>query len=130
MSVKKRVVEGVSELYVDLILTLIVLSISGTLIASVSAISRNSNTEYNNLSIPLAYAILLNSSSGYLIILCNYGDDELNYAVLVNNSLILRISVTPHSFAVVPLNTTSVSAGSVTVLVNDEVMIKPQVIEA
>ncbi len=130
MSVKKRVVEGVSELYVDLILTLIVLSISGTLIASVSAISRNSNTEYNNLSIPLAYAILLNSGNGYLIILCNYGDDELNYAVLVNNSLILRASVTPHSFVVVPLNTTSVSAGSVTVLVNDEVMIKPQVIEA
>ena len=130
MSIKKHSVKGVSELYVDLILTLIVLSVSGTLIASVSAIARDSRTGYNNLGIPFAYAILLNSSNGYLIILCNYSDDVLNYTVLVNNSFILRTSVAPRSFAVVPLNTTSVSAGSVSVLVNDEVLIKPQVIEA
>ena len=130
MPIKKYLVKGISELYVDLILTLIVLSVSGTLIAGVSAISRESDIRYDNLSVPLTYAILLNSGDGYLLVLCNYGDNVLNYTVLVNNSVALRVSVAPHSFTAVPLNMTGLRADSVGVLVNDEVMIKPQVIEA
>ncbi len=119
-------VRGISEVYADLILTLIVLSVSGALIAGVSAFTRS--VDYDELNVPLTYALLVNGSC-WMLILCNYGDDDINYTVLVNRTVIHQASLSPHNFTVTTLSLNDADAELVEVLVNGEFLIKPQVIK-
>ena len=121
-----RFVKGVSEVYVDLLLTLIVLSVSGALIAGVSTLARK--VDYSETEVPLTYTLLVNSSGYWLLIICNYGDDTINYTVLVGNAVVHYGMLSSHNFTVVALSLSSKDQESVEVLVNGEFMMEPQVI--
>lgn len=121
-----RFVKGVSEVYVDLLLTLIVLSVSGALIAGVSTLARK--VDYSETEVPLTYTLLVNSSGYWLLIICNYGDGTINYTVLVGNAVVHYGMLSSHNFTVVALSLSSKDQESVEVLVNGEFMMEPQVI--
>lgn len=121
-----RFVRGISEIYVDLLLTLIVLSVSGTLIAGVSTLARK--VDYSEMEVPLTYTLLVNSSGCWLLIICNYGDDAINYTVLIGNAVVHYGVLSPRNFTVVALSPSSKDQESVEVLVDGEFMMEPQVI--
>ena len=126
---RKYLTSGISEIYIDLILTLIVISVSGALLSGVLGITKNVHNNVGDVSLPLVYALMVNSSSEYLVILCNYGSRSVNFTILANDSTVIyHASVAPNSFTVVKLSSAYVNRSSLGILVNNDVIIRPLVI--
>lgn len=130
VALRKYLVRGISELYTDLILTLVVLSISGALLGSVVGFTRGIHDNVSDSKLPLTYALLVKGSDNDLLILCNYGDYVANLTILLNDSIVLgEISLKPKSFTIVKLSASEASGYSLSILVNGDVVIKPSVAE-
>lgn len=72
--------KGVSELYVDIALALVVLSVSGLLVTSFNNVGRSLNVELGSVGNP-PLALLINYGGVKYLILVNYEDSYLEFTL-------------------------------------------------
>jgi len=124
---------GISEVFIDLFLTLIVLGTSGVLLTYLVPISQNySSNIYNDMedleSLSIQ-AILIKTENDYLLVIYNYGSSVLNCTVFIDNDVRNHLVLKPRGLKVLRV-TPLQSISDVMILVNDDVIIKPQVINS
>lgn len=124
---------GISEVFIDLFLTLIVLGTSGVLLTYLVPISQNySSNIYNDMedleSLSIQ-AILIKTENDYLLVIYNYGSSVLNCTVFIDNDIRNHLVLKPRGLKVLRV-TPLQSISDVMILVNDDVIIKPQVINS
>lgn len=121
-------VRGVSELYVDLMLTMVVLSISGLIISGFSSLS-NSLGGVNDLSSGIQkppLALLLKRGGRNYLLIANNDGSSMEFAVVVNG--VKRASYVLNSSDVVVLELTNATPDDVYVIASNYVVM-PKVIE-
>jgi len=121
-------VRGVSELYVDLMLTMVVLSISGLIISGFSSLS-NSLGGVNDLSSGIQkppLALLLKRGGRNYLLIANNDGSSMEFAVVVNG--VKRANYVLNSSDVVVLELTNATPDDVYVIASNYVVM-PKVIE-
>jgi len=121
-------VRGVSELYVDLMLTMVVLSISGLIISGFSSLS-NSLGGVNDLSSGIQkppLALLLKRGGRNYLLIANNDGSPMEFAVVVNG--VKRANYLLNSSDVVVLELTNATPDDVYVIASNYVVM-PKVIE-
>lgn len=116
---------GISELYVDLTLTLIALAISGTLLTAIP--SMTSDRGLADRGMPGVSALLVKvSATSYLLLISNNGDGNVTCRVVGPNGSTYSVVEVGHGVSVVKLDEV---LDEVLVLVGTDYVVKPRLVD-
>jgi len=116
---------GISELYVDLTLTLIALAISGTLLTAIP--SMTSDRGLADRGMPRVSALLVKvGATSYLLLISNYGDSNVTCRVVGPNGSTYSVVEVGHGVSVVKLDEV---LDEVLVLVGTDYVVKPRLVD-
>ncbi len=99
--------KGVSELYVDIALALVVLSVSGLLVASFNNVGKSLNVELGGVGNP-PLALLINYGGVRYLILVNYEDSCLEFTLVSGDVRLGSYLLSPNEVRVVNVDSDDV----------------------
>ncbi len=118
---------GVSELFVDLMLTLLVLSVSSAILSYLPTLTQ-SRGDLGRQGRPIHVYALLTETAVKKLIICNYGDNTVVSDIIINGSPTESIIINPRTFTTVPLSS-SITDEELQVLINGTLAVTPEVVE-
>lgn len=119
-----RLGEGISELYVDIALTLVVLSVAGILVSSYGNLGRSVNTDLKDYEVP-PLALMVDYHGRKYLIIVNYVNDYRELVLMSNSVRVENVTLGPREVKVI--DTTSLAIDGI-YIISSNYVVRPEVV--